>query len=189
MMIVKLLFTALLWRQAHSQTISANITTASASAAVVVDDGTNNTDNNPTKTETQQQPTNNNVIIYPRHLTFQELQRLISSEIGVEYNYYNTSTSSANNNIEATLEEEDWGSTITESTWNASIQYEWSKALSAEKEESSSSAGGDGVKYPHLICHTGKEMSGYQRRIEIVDALTNNYTTATSTTTTNSTLR
>ena len=71
MMIVKLLFTTLLWRQAHSQ---ATNTTSAASA--VVDDGTNN----------------DNVIIYPRHLTFEELQLLISSEIGVEYNYYNNTT-------------------------------------------------------------------------------------------------
>jgi phosphoribosylaminoimidazole (AIR) synthetase len=122
MMIAKLLFTALLWRQAQSQTIS-----------------TNTTDNNQT-TATQQQPTNNNVIIYPRHLTFQELQRLISSEIGVEYNYYNNTTGSANNNnIEETLEE-DWESTITESTWNASVQYEWSKALSSEYKDGGGSS-------------------------------------------------
>lgn len=169
MMIVKLLLTALLWRQAHSQTTN---TTASASA--VTDDGTNsnifssnNTENNQTGTE---QPTS---IIYPRHLTFEELQLLISSEIGIEYNYYNNSSSSPVN-VEETIEE-DW-ETITESTWNASIQYEWSKALSAEKE-----------KYPYLICHTGMNMSGYQRRIAIVDVLTNTAATATTATTANTT--
>jgi len=82
----------------------------------------------------------------PTHLTLAELELLLDSETATEFK-----TSS-----EELLSDE--------STWEEANRYEWIKALNAEKSALSQ-------KYPYLMCHTGANMSGWQRRLAIAKAI------------------
>jgi subtilisin family serine protease len=106
------------------------------------------------------------LVKYPKHLSLEQLKFLIDSETETEFGYPSspTPTTSEEEEIAALTAE-------TEATWDDANTYEWTKAINAEKTSTSSPP-----KYPYLICHTGENMSGYQRRLAIASAI--NYTEA-----------
>mmetsp|Transcript_11939 Transcript_11939/g.24051 ORF Transcript_11939/g.24051 Transcript_11939/m.24051 type:complete len:956 (+) Transcript_11939:25-2892(+) len=83
----------------------------------------------------------------PTHLTLDELELLLDSETATEFK-----TSSSEDLLS------------DEFTWEEANRYEWIKALNAEKSALSQ-------KYPYLLCHTGANMSGWQRRLAIAKAI------------------
>ncbi len=88
----------------------------------------------------------------PRHLTLQELERLIRTETDIDFGY-TSALSKGDDVLEAQVE----------STWDDAIVYEWTKALNAEATSSQ--------KYPYVLCHTGQNMSGYERRLALATAI------------------
>lgn len=66
---------------------------------------------------------------------------------------------------------------ISFGTWqsNMAVNHEWTKASDAELENYQ--------KYPFLLCHTGEDMSGYQRDLALMEAiqLADDTTTANNT--------
>lgn len=97
-------------------------------------------------------PPTSKLVTHPKHFTLDQLAILIDSETETEF-------------------------AEIESLWNNANTYEWSKALSAEEQQqqqsSSSTSSLQIIKYPYLICHTGINMSGYQRRLAIASSINN----------------
>eukprot|EP00984_Skeletonema_dohrnii_P003870 scaffold1334_cov114-Skeletonema_dohrnii-CCMP3373.AAC.4 len=86
---------------------------------------------------------------YPRHLTFQQLQLLVATETISDFGY----TSSLSN-------DDDLLDAQVESTWNNAVLHEWTKALNGETQ-----------KYPYILCHSGENMSGYERRLALTSTI------------------
>ena len=89
---------------------------------------------------------------YPRHLTFQQLELLVATEAITDFGY----TSSLS-------KDDDLLDVQVESTWNDAILYEWTKALNGETSSSQ--------KYPYILCHSGENMSGYERRLALTSTI------------------
>lgn len=86
---------------------------------------------------------------HPTHLTLDQLNLVLDSETATEFGTFSSQELSDT------------------STWNEANRYEWSKGLAAEQSPLNPQ------KYPYLICHTGENMSGWQRRLAITTAITN----------------
>jgi len=80
-----------------------------------------------------------------RHLTIQQVEKIIFTDTSTEFEYSEEDASKAN------------------FLWDMAVQHEWTKASNAEWEEYQ--------KYPFLLCHTGEDMSGYQRNLALIEAI------------------
>lgn len=99
-----------------------------------------------------------------RHLTIEELSAILATETKKEFDWSPDDPSSDNNNNNSTdNNNDDDDDDSSELLWDAAVAHEWKTGIRGElfRDE----------RYPYILCRTGDGLSGYKRRLALVESI------------------